>query len=242
MEEKLTEKGLKASHQSIWLYLKSQGYRSTDLIEVKVLSNKHKNDRLNWWEANKDTDWEKVVFTDETDFRLGSMKTKRWIKKDQRNTTSIMKLSKKVNAWAAILYNGKSSIKTFTQNMDSEFYVGILMEKLSEIKEIGREDMMFQCDNDSKHVIKMAMDIYKKNKLKKMEWPSNSPDLNPIENVWTLMKRKINKHETKKISELIELVDTTWDEIDQEVIQNCIESMASRVAECIKLKGDRIRY
>ena len=110
------------------------------------------------------------------------MKTKRWMKKDQKNTTSIRKLSKKVNVWAAISYNSKSSIKTFTQNMDSEFYVEILMEKLSEIKEI-REDMMFQCDNDSKYVSKMAKKFYKKNKLKKMEWPSNSPDLNPIENV-----------------------------------------------------------
>ena len=170
------------------------------------------------------------------------MKTKRWMKKDQQNTTSIRKLSKKVNVWAAISNNGKSSIKTFTQNMDSEFYVEILMEKLSEIKEIGGEDMMLQCDKDSKHVSKMVKEFYKKNKLNKMEWPSNSPDLNPIENVWVLMKRKINKHETKKISELIELVDTTWDEIDQEVIQNCIEFMASIVAECIKLKGDRIRY
>ena len=147
-----------------------------------------------------------------------------------------------MNAWASISYNGKSSIKTFIQNMDSEFYVGILMEKISEIKEIGGDDMMFQCDNDSKHDSKMAKEFYKKNKLKKMEWSSNSPDLNPIENVWALMKKNINKHDTKKISELIELVDTTWDEIDQEVIQNCIESMASRVAECIKLKGDRIRY
>ena len=69
--------------------------------------------------------------------------------------------------------------------------------------------MMFQCDNDSKHVSKMAKEFYKKNKLKKMEWSSNSPDHNPIDNVWALMKRKINKHETKKISELIELVDTT---------------------------------
>ena len=74
--------------------------------------------------------------------------------------------------------------------MDSEFYIGILMEKLSEIKEIGVEDMMFQCDNESKHVSKMAKEFYKKNKLKKMEWPSNSPDLNPIENVWALMKKK----------------------------------------------------
>ena len=48
MEEKLTEKGLKGSHQSIWLYLKSQGYRFTVSIEVKVLSNKHKKDRLDW--------------------------------------------------------------------------------------------------------------------------------------------------------------------------------------------------
>ena len=48
MEEKLTEKGLKGSHQSIWLYLKSQGYRSTDPIKVKVLSNKHKKDSLDW--------------------------------------------------------------------------------------------------------------------------------------------------------------------------------------------------
>ena len=54
------------------------------------------------------------------------------------------------------------------------------MKKLSEIKEIGGEDMMFQCDNYSQHVSKMAKEFYKKNKLKKMEWPSNSPDLNPI--------------------------------------------------------------
>ena len=94
MEEKLTEKGLKGSHQSIWLYLKSQEYRSTDPIEVKMLSNKHKKDRLDWWEANKDTDWEKVVFTDETDFKLGSMKTKRWMKKDQQNTTIIKEVVK----------------------------------------------------------------------------------------------------------------------------------------------------
>ena len=193
MEEKLTKKGLKASHQSIWLYLKSQRYRSTDSIETKVLSNKHKIDRLDWWEANKDTDWEKVVLTDEIDLRLGSMNTKRWMKKDQQNITSIRKLSKKMNSWAAISYNGKSSIKTFTQNMDSEFYCGILMEKLSEIKEIGGEDMMLQCDNGSKHVSKMAKEFYKKNKLKKMGWPSNSPVLNLIENVWALMKRKIKK-------------------------------------------------
>ena len=127
------------------------------------------------------------------------------MKKDQQNTTSIRKLSKKVNVWAAISYNGKSSIKTFTQNMDSEFYVEILMENISEIKKIGGEDMIFQCDNQSKNVSKMAKEFYKKNKLKKMEWPFNSPDLNPIENVWALMKRKINKHETNKISELIEL-------------------------------------
>ena len=73
---------------------------------------------------------------------------------------------KKVNAWAAISDNSKSCIKIFTQNMDSEFYCGVLMKKLSEIKEIGGEDMMFQCDNDSKHVSKMAMEFYKKNKLK----------------------------------------------------------------------------
>ena len=48
-----------------------------------------------------------------------------------------------------------------------------------------------------------------------LDWPSNSPDLNPIENAWQIMKNKIHAQAPTSITEIQELLTRTWIEMDQ---------------------------
>ena len=81
-----------------------------------------------------------MYFTDEKVFKCGSIRKRRWLMKDEKNITSRRKYAKNVNAWGAIKKGVKISSKLFTQNMDKEYYVRILKEKLSELKKHGYSD------------------------------------------------------------------------------------------------------
>ena len=172
------------------------------------------------------------------------MDEKRWKKtrKDEKNITSIRKYSKKVNCWGAIFKGGKCSLKLFTQNMDAEFYVKILTEKFNEMRSMWKKNWELQFDNDPKYKSKLAQEYLKNHKIVTLEWPLYSPDLNPIENIWRIMVWKLRKKNISTQSNLIVLVNQEWEKIDQEQIDNWIDSMSGRIIEWIDHDGDRIKY
>ena len=75
-----------------------------------------------------------------------------------------------------------------------------------------------------------------------LEWPAQSPDLNPIENVWAELNRRLRKRKCNSEEELFELLTKTWKELDAEYLQKLIESMPRRCAAVIKSKGFPIDY
>ena len=74
-----------------------------------------------------------------------------------------------------------------------------------------------------------------------MQWPSSSPDLNPIEYLWDILGDREKKHHSKsKIELALHLME--WSKINFFVLEKLVDSVPSRLNECIKMKGYATRY
>lgn len=78
-----------------------------------------------------------------------------------------------------------------------------------------------------------------------MEWLAQSPDLIPIENMWSLLKRMLNDYDMapKGMNNIYERVTDIWyHQITPEDFQRIIESMPRRIEACLKTKGKWTKY
>ena len=77
-----------------------------------------------------------------------------------------------------------------------------------------------------------------------LDWPPQSPDMNPIENLWAIVKsRRQKKFGIPKTKiELIDQVFQVWEEIDKNLLDSLSDSIETRLREVIRLGGKPTKY
>ena len=100
---------------------------------------------------------------------------------------------------------------------------------------------MLQDDNAPPHRSKAVLRDKMLHKIRTLPWPACSPDLNPIENVWDYIGRRLREMDCiHSINDLKQTLTEAWQNIPDSYIKKVIGSMTHRIGEVIKAKGGNV--
>lgn len=203
-------------------------------------------ERLNWTQRQ----WDSIIFSDESKFdvSLGDERGKVIRSKQEAFHPDCLKRTVKFPAgimiWGCMSSRGLGKLHFVDGTVNAVKYQEILKNHLMPAKRklYRNREVIFQQDGASCHTAKSTMQWLKDNKVEVLDWPSSSPDLNPIENLWGLMKKRLRNDRPMSKSDLKQKLEDVWDKITTEDCQNLINSMHDRVVAVIKAKGDVTRW
>jgi len=240
----LENKGVKIDERTVRRRLHEAGAKYNKPLSKPLLTENHRDKRLKWAEDQTTTNWDQVIFTDETTIRLNSVKGLVWNLPGKKKIVRTVKHPIKVNVWGCFSSKGFGRIVCFNENLNAELMCDIYKYGLlpTARKQFGHDSTLWklQEDNDPKHTSKLAINWKKNNDVYKIDWPSMSPDLAPIENVWQLLKMKIRKKNLSTYQSLVSAIKREWKSLPRELAVKLVHSMNNRISEVIESHGDFI--
>ena len=145
-----------------------------------------------------------------------------------------------VMVWGCMSAAGVGEFHFIEGNMNSNMYCEILQQSMiPSLQKLGRR-AMFQHDNDPKHTSKMTTALLKRLRVKVMDWPSMSLDLNPIEQ--GILKWKVEVCKVSNIRQVRNVVMEEWKSIPGATCEALVNSMLRRVKAVLDNDGGHTKY
>ncbi|CAF1467556.1 unnamed protein product [Adineta steineri] len=145
----------------------------------------------------------------------------------------------KVGVWGGIFGYGKTTALFYSDNMNSIKYCEVLKNKLiPSMKKLPKgHKFQFQHDLAPWHTSKMVKEQIKKLKITLMEWAPKSPDLNVIEELWSILDKRLASKSINNKLELEKCLQEEWCKITTDLCRSLIDSMPKRLKKRIKARG-----
>jgi transposase len=264
LHEIVSDLGLNCSLATAGRALHDSGIRSYIAAKKPFVSENHAKARIVWCEKNQNQHpyyWREVIFSDETSVEIGkqSRQVKVWRQTGERYNTECLTPSFKsgrqsVMAWGCFIGENKGPLvfcdeyKEKKEKITVKTYLKILEANLtpfySALQPIAGRNLVFQHDNAPIHTAQKVTKWFKKKNITIMDWPASSPDLNPIENVWKLMKDNIQKRENfpRTVNELKTALKEEWSNFDTSLLRKVVDSMPRRIEAVLEAKGGPTKY
>ena len=149
--------------------------------------------------------------------------------------------------WSVISAKGMGPLYFVEGTMRQDQYKNVLENcLLPQVKEwfLGDEEYIFMHDSAPCHKAKSVSSFLKLQKVRVLPWPGNSPDMNPIENMWEFVKREIAKEVITSKHQLVDSLSRVWHNNPylKEITKVCIDSMPRRLDAIIAAKGGITKY
>ena len=133
--------------------------------------------------------------------------------------------------WGAMSSAGVGPLCFIKSKVNAALYQEILEHfmLLSGDKLHGDADFLFQQDLAPAHSTKTTTNWFADHDITVLDWPANSPDLNPINNLWAIVKRKMRKTRPNNTDELKTAIKATWASKTPQQCHRLIASMPRRI-------------
>ena len=195
--------------------------------------------------------WTRVVFSDEKIFRGANNRRSTFVTRrpDERLNPSCLNNAPKhpvqVHVWGAIGWAGTGNLKRVNGNLNAHAYQDQI---LADLRETGpllaarRVHWIFMQDNAPAHAAASTRAFLEQRGISILEWPGNSPDLNPIEHLWGWVQNRLPRLLPRNANELWQLVQREWRRVPTELVRRLFNSMPRRLAAVIEAEGGTTRY
>jgi len=198
------------------------------------------------WTADQ---WARVFFSDETHFYLGHH-GRTYVRRpvgashDPKYMRQEQQLHGKVSLWGCICAEGLGHAELYAGSLDSARHRDILRHSLIKSFRQFYPDgpWTFQQDNVRFHTTPETVTFLHEKGVTLIEWSPWSPDLNPIENVWNVLKARVYARFPQTMEEMETIIREEWAELDLKFISRICRSMPRRLQLLLDNNGHKISY
>ena len=146
----------------------------------------------------------------------------------------------KVHVWGGISRRGKTKLLIFKGIMDGPFYTEQCLTTYQESAKTlyPHGDVTMWADNDPKHTCKQATAYIREHGVATIKTPAESPDMNPVENIWAQMKSDLRRERPKTQETLCNCLLRAWKRITVKDCNSYINHVQKKVfREVVRVKG-----
>ncbi|KAK7097717.1 hypothetical protein V1264_004653 [Littorina saxatilis] len=196
--------------------------------------------------------WGRVLFTDESRFTLSSCdaRIRAWRRPGERFIDACVQEHDRygggsVMVWAGFHLHGRTPLYHIRGNLTGVLYRDeIVRPQIIPTLQAMGAGAMLQDDNATPHRARVVQDVLQRQEIVRMNWPARSPDLAPIEYLWDIIGRRVrdNHPPPADVDQLFQFLQQEWTAIPQQMLQNHVNSMRSRIGECLAARGGHTHY
>ena len=197
------------------------------------------------------SDWAKVMWSDESTFKVISCR-RGFVRRppgsdryDPKYTVPAVRHPPSVMIWSGFSgQSGRAGLSYLEQGktMNAERYLEVLKDQMLNYYEL-HGCTLFMHDGAPCHRANIIKKFLADHNIPSMEWPGNSPDLNPIENAWNILKNKVCSKKNMTLDKIKQAIQTHWEnDMSLEYFKTLSDSMPTRMLNVIKASGYMTKY
>jgi hypothetical protein len=195
--------------------------------------------------------WTKVVWSDESHFLLINRKSKVHVRRLSHEGNAQFNFQPRkqggggsVSVWGCFTAAGPGPLIFYEGRLNAARYIDVIRDSLPPFIaasfDLRRDQWFFQQDNAPCHRAKSSTDWFYNNAITVLDWPPASADMNPIENIWSIIDYELTKLPIHSLNDLKREILRLWMNLDCDMCHRLVASVPQRVSLVYKCRGKNI--